>query len=146
MAKQVNFSLQKIITEQFAIFEENVEINNPSQFAVAFDFRLDDKKQIIGVSFRITFAQNNRPFLTLEVSCHFHTTEEAWKSFCQSDQIIIPRQFIHHLCMITVGTCRGVLHSKTENTPLNRFILPLVNVVEMIKEDIVFNLNSQKPV
>ncbi|WP_262906606.1 hypothetical protein [Tenacibaculum finnmarkense] len=37
--------------------------------------------------------------------------------------------------MITVGTTRGVLHSKTDNTIFNEFILPTLNVSQMITED-----------
>ena len=46
--------------------------------------------------------------------------------------------------MITVGTLRGVLHAKTENTEFNEFFLPTINVTDLIKEDIRFNLDDQK--
>jgi hypothetical protein len=44
--------------------------------------------------------------------------------------------------MITVGTCRGILHAKTENTKFNQFLIPTINVAELIKEDSVFEFNK----
>lgn len=42
-----------------------------------------------------------------------------------------------HLTTITTGTLGGIVHAKTENTPYNRFVMPLVNIAEIIKDDIV---------
>jgi len=42
--------------------------------------------------------------------------------------------------MHTVGTARGVLHSKTESTPFNGLIIPPINVEQIIQEDIVVNV------
>jgi len=38
--------------------------------------------------------------------------------------------------VVTVGTARGVLHNKTENTVFNRFIIPLLDATALIKEDV----------
>lgn len=46
--------------------------------------------------------------------------------------------------MLTIGTTRGVLHSKTENTPFNSFLLPTLNVMELVKKDVVFKLEGEK--
>jgi hypothetical protein len=45
--------------------------------------------------------------------------------------------------MLTVGTARGVLHAKTENTKYNRYVLPTINVASMIKNDAVFNFGNE---
>ena len=39
--------------------------------------------------------------------------------------------------MIAVGTARGILHAKTEATKFNQFLIPPINVVELIKDDII---------
>ena len=46
--------------------------------------------------------------------------------------------------MLTIGTTRGVLHSKTENTPFNSFLLPTLNVNELVKKDVVFKVEFDK--
>jgi len=43
-----------------------------------------------------------------------------------------------HLSVMTVGTARVVLHTKTEGTFFNRFLLPTINVPELVTDDIQF--------
>lgn len=43
--------------------------------------------------------------------------------------------------MLTIGTTKGVLHSKTENTTFNHFVLPTLNGNELVKNDVVFDIN-----
>ena len=35
---------------------------------------------------------------------------------------------------MTIGTTRGILHAKTEGTCFNKYVLPTINVTEIIKE------------
>lgn len=42
--------------------------------------------------------------------------------------IMVPKSLLTHFAVLTVGTTRGILHAKTENTRLNHFSLPPVNV------------------
>jgi hypothetical protein len=46
--------------------------------------------------------------------------------------------------MITVGTTRGVLYAKTENSPYSKYIVPTINVAEMIEKDAIFEINSEE--
>ena len=54
--------------------------------------------------------------------------------------MIVPKGFLAHLAMITTGTSRGVLFAKTEATPFSKFIVPTLNVEEMIKKDAIFDI------
>jgi hypothetical protein len=36
--------------------------------------------------------------------------------------------------MLTIGTTRGVLHAKTEHTLFNQYLLPTINVNDIVKE------------
>ena len=49
---------------------------------------------------------------------------------------IIPVDFLRYMGTIVVGTARGVLHTKTEGTVLNAYVLPPINVMELVKEDL----------
>ena len=50
----------------------------------------------------------------------------------------LPSGFVCHLAMLAIGTARGVLHAKTENTLFNKYLIPTINVAELIKDDIIF--------
>ena len=89
------------------------------------------------------FEVKSQPFLLLEAGCIFGVSPQSWESFIQPDAkiILIPEGFLTHLSVITTGTCRGILHSKTEGTAYNRFLLPTINVTELVKGDISLPLD-----
>ncbi len=57
--------------------------------------------------------------------------------------MVVSKGFLAHLAMITTGTARGVLFAKTEATQFSKFIIPTLNVAEMIKEDASFDLHIE---
>lgn len=136
----INFTIRKIQTEQFAILENNFFHDAKVHFFFSFDFQIINSQRTILVATKFQFAQTNTPFLVGKVVNYFSVKNEEWLKFVHENQVIIPRMFMVHLAMITIGNARGILHSKTENTTFNQFIFPLINVFENIKEDIYFNL------
>ena len=96
---------------------------------------LTKKRALLDIKMKRDFIQKKSPFLIIEVGCHFNITTEAWSGFYNESktELIVSRGFIGHLVMLTIGTTRGVLHSKTENTPFNNFLLPTLNVNELVK-------------
>lgn len=140
--KRIGFSLNNITTEQFAVidssYNEGIDINLKAEFK----FGINREQKIISVIFSASFLQENTPFLVIEVGCHFKLKEDAWNQFLNEakTELIVPKGFVSHLATISVGTTRGVLHSKTENTPFNKFFLPTINITDLVKKDVQFNL------
>jgi hypothetical protein len=137
---QVGFALQGIKTEQFAIFEENFAPKKETGLGTELQFKLDQSNKQIAVFLGFEFMQGKKVFLKIQVSCHFKIEESSWKSFIQENQLIVPKGFLAHLAMITTGTSRGVLSAKTEGTQFSKFIVPTLNVAEMIQEDATFDI------
>lgn len=145
MAEETNkigFSLKRITTEQFAIIESAFTDGKLVDLKAGLRFGINFENKIISIVFSTNLIQDKSPFLIIEVGCHFNIKLEAWNSFYNKNktEMIVPRGFIGHLVMLTIGTTRGVLHSKTENTPFNNFLLPTLNVSEMVKKDVAFNV------
>ena len=138
----VGFLLKKIHTEQFALFEENFIESIKVNLNAQIQFKLDHKNYMVGTFMGFTFEQEKKPFLKIEVSCHFKLEENAWRNFTdeKKSKTTIPKGFLAHLAMITIGTARGVLFAKTEGTLFNTFIIPTLNVSEMIEIDGVFSM------
>jgi hypothetical protein len=143
--EQISFILRKISTEQFAIIEsafdeskENIELGT----SLRFGFNTD--KRIIIPLLGVNFNQNKSPFLLLEIGCHFEIIEEHWNNLFNSDtkELKLPKGLITHLVMLSIGTLRGVLHAKTENTPFNKFFLPTINVNDLVKEDFLIKTDD----
>lgn len=139
---KIAFALNKITTEQFAIIEECFVEGKDVDLGTNLKFGLDKINKTVAVFVMFKFEQNKRPFLIIEVGCHFLIFPEAWDSFIDEESKIltVPKGFISHLTALTIGTARGVLHAKTENTPYNMFFIPTINVTDLIKEDVLLNL------
>ncbi len=139
--KSIGFKLVKITTEQFAVIPDAFNSNNPkTEMSIGLKFGLDKEHKIIASFVKVQFEQRKKAFLVIEIANHFNVEERAWNSFEKTDtSIIIPKGFASHLVMLTIGTLRGALHCKTENTEFNSYILPTINVTELIKNDIELN-------
>lgn len=139
---KVGFALRNITTEQFAIIEECFDSEKEINISTSLKFGLDKETKVIAVYAAFKFEQKKCPFLVLDISCQFGVDDETWINFLNNEtqEFKAPKQFIQHLVVLTIGTARGVLHSKTENTPFNKYFLPTINVNNLVKEDISIKL------
>lgn len=135
---KISFSLIQIKTEQFVIFEENHFERGKINLNTNLTFGLNSEDNVFLVTTKFTFEMKKKPFMSIQVSCFFQIEKAAWNSFTLKEKIIFPKNFVAHMAMITVGTTRGVMHSKTEDSIFNQYIIPTTNVAEIIADDIVF--------
>jgi len=85
-------------------------------------------------------------FLVLEISCLFRIEDISWAKIHSEDNsnlLVVPKNLATHLLILTIGTARGVLHAKTENTEFNKFSLPTLDVSNLIQEDVVINIGDR---
>ena len=140
--ESIGFALAAIKTEQFALFEENFSSKKEANITTSLEFKINTDQKLIGVFVTFTFEQAKKTFIKIQVSCHFKIEPEAWTSFLKKDNIIIvPQNLISHITMLTIGTSRGILHTKTEGTEFNKFILPTINVNQLVDKDAEFNMS-----
>lgn len=136
----INFSLLKIKTDQFVIFEENFFKNEKINLNTDLTFGLNLKDKVFLVTPKYTFENNDKPFMAIQISCFFKIEDSTWKDFKNEKKIIFPKDFVAHMAMITVGTSRGILHTKTEGSTFNDYILPFLNVADIVSDDVSFDL------
>lgn len=142
---KVGFGLLKIVTEQFAIIESAFIESETIQMGVGIEYGIDIEHKVIACIFRFELMIKNSPFLLIHERCDFGVEEDAWNEFTNEEKqsICFPKGFASHLAVLTVGTARGVLHAKTENTRFNEFFLPTININDFVKEDVSFELNEE---
>jgi hypothetical protein len=141
----VSFNLVNVSTEQFAIVGELLPNNEPVNVTTNFRFGIDPSHRKIAVFSGFTFLNALKfPFLMVEGACHFQIAEKDWLDLYDNikNVLTLPKGFAAHLLMLSVGTTRGILHAKTENTPFNKFFIPLINVSNLIVSDVVLNLEN----
>ncbi len=139
----LQFQLVKIDAPQFAIINDG-EFSNPLQINFELNFAVDSSFTSIKNALKIVFLNSSEPVMQLVVECYFAISQDSWQEMTQQDNtIIVPVGFLQHLATITVGTARGVLFARTVETNLNKYVLPLVNVTEMVKNDMVIKPQSE---
>lgn len=138
--KIIQFGISKIETKQFAALEENFSRKASVELDTKLSFKVDISNKQVAVSLIFSFLQKKKAFLKLENVCFFHIDDDSWNKIVNKTEIILPKGFATHLTMISIGTTRGILHAKTINTAFNKFIIPTINVKELVPSDVVFNL------
>jgi hypothetical protein len=140
--KRIDFALLALKTEQFATFEENYnkDYNKNSNLNTSLEFKVDKDSKQIGVFLTFTFEQRKKVFLRIQVSCHFGIKPESWNTCFLESKMVFPKDFMTHIAMITTSSARGILHSKTEGTLFNQFLLPIIDTTKLVNTDVEFLL------
>lgn len=144
MAKKLeySFAISAIVVEQFAILEKEYNRETPINIDVQYTCNVLDTNAL-KVMMHYGYLQNDKYLLLLEVACQFTLNDGFLKSFKHGKKFIIPKEIIHHFATITTGTTRGILHIKLQETDYHRFIMPSINILELIKEDVEINFKNK---
>jgi len=134
--QNVKFAFVKINTDQFAIIDSAFKKEDNVNFKIGLQFGANRDNCVISVKTSILFVQNEDPFLIIEASCFFKIEPNDWKTLGHENEIIVPKHIMTHFSVLSVGTVRGILHSKTEGTNFNGFVVPTINITELVTDDV----------
>jgi len=134
--KNFRFALGQIKTDQFAIIESAYKANEDVNLKIGLQYGSNKDEKLLSVKVSVQFEQYTIPFIIMEATCFFHIEPSDWELLIVENGLLIPKVFITHLPLLTIGTVRGILHAKTEGTNFNGFVLPTVNVTELVTTDI----------
>lgn len=138
--QNIHFNICRIEIVQFAILINTVPTEN-IVIGTDLTFGTSNEDNVIAPKIKFTFETNRKPFIILEVVCYFKIKASDWKKLEKDSILRLPTHFSSHITMLTVGTARGILHCKTESTPFNSFIIPPIDITNMIKEDMELQLD-----
>lgn len=91
----------------------------------------------------IQFLEDDKPFITLEVFCHYEIEPACWAEISENNtkDVVLPKDFVRNLVAIAISTARGALYAKTEGTPLSKFLVPIVELMPDDGEDVVISVD-----
>jgi hypothetical protein len=140
--RRVNFALAQITTEQLELVPDVLVDDKPITINAGLNFGIDNNQHLLKVLFKNIFLQEETPFITIETGCVFAIDPDSWTLFSSQESgfFVLPKNFAGHLATLTASTARGILHHKTENTPMNRFFIPANNVEDMIPDNLALPL------
>lgn len=139
MEASINFALRGVSVEQFATIFVPTSDNIQLDLNVPIHTNYDDRAIAVGA--KVQYLDNNQIFLIAEVLCHFVIKEESWSELTVTEtrDAIIPKSLINNFVRIAIGTLRGALCVKAENTPYSKYFLPLINMADDYGEDLVIS-------
>lgn len=140
----VTFRLSKIDTRQFSIQEELYRSNEPVHYTTGVGFGINSSDRVFGIMISVRFHHIESPaFLVIEGGLLVQIVEESWKLIAKGgEKLKLPKDFLQHVAALSVGTLRGVLHEKTRGTSFNQFVIPTIDVTQLLDQDMVFDLNN----
>ncbi|MGF1558814.1 MAG: hypothetical protein ACFCUL_06975 [Flavobacteriaceae bacterium] len=131
------------MTSQFAVIEEAYRKTGELSIQVDNQYGVSSEKRQIVVKLHFRFYKMEPPFISIVVACYFEIDKKGWKQLInENGDVLLPKTLLSHLTVLTVGTTRGILHSKTEGTKYNKYILPTINVNQLVEEDVLFTADE----
>ena len=137
----IPYIIRQIETRQFAIFPDEFAVGELVRVNSNFNFGLANGLTAIICNSTFRYEQNDKLLLVLELACVFQIAPEGVQAIRKENKI--PHDFLQYMASISVGTARGVIHTKTEGTILNPVVLPPTNLTEIIKDDMPLTQESK---
>lgn len=138
----IRFTIKSISTEEFATIKNCYKEHEEVGIETGYGYGINPDDHSVFVNFSLMFKCQENPFIILKVSCGFEIIEEDFLKLKNKNKISIPTGFLTHITVLTIGTARGILHAKLDKTGFEQFILPTLNISEMLQEDVEFELSS----
>lgn len=142
---KIGFALIKLSTEQFAMLDsevEDVSSDDTVSLETQIKFGIEPNEKLFTVFPLFKYKKKDIPFLIIETGCHFSILDEFWESLIEGNEMTFPKNLVTHFSVIAVGTSRGVLHAKTDGSKFNDFVLPTIDLTQIITHDIKLNISD----
>ncbi len=137
-AIQVEYKFSKIEIGHFAIHEGNILPEDYNvQYNTEAQFMYDNNHHVLCSRIAVSALQQDKSIMDSMLLCYFDINPDSIAKMTKEGKITFPAPFLIQLASLCYGTLRGVIHTKTEGTPLNHFILPPLYFHSVIKNDFI---------
>jgi hypothetical protein len=136
---QIEYRLAKLDINKFDIHPENLK-DGEAAFQTEVQFAYSNTQHSVRCRLRVNLVQEGTPLMESEVDCHFELNLDSVNKMRQDENVVIPAPILIQFASLCYGTMRGIIHTKTMETPINRFILPPIYFHEIIKQDYMAKL------
>ena len=133
----IPYRIEKIETKQFAIFPESLTSGAEVNISTSFTFSVSSDISHIRCVSNYKYEQEGTLLLVLELVTYFEIAPEGSSQITELGKIDV--EFLRYMATIAVGTARGVIHSQSQGTQLNAIVLPPINLIPVITEDLILN-------
>lgn len=138
---KLGFAFTGLRTVSYAIIEKAYKKTGETNLMTELGFGLNMDDHVVTCNTRFSFEKKkDQPFLILEVQALFEFEKDDFlNKVKQNDNTyLVARALAVHFAVLTIGSARGILHAKTEGTLYNEFLLPTMNVNNILENDLIF--------
>ncbi|MCQ2603396.1 MAG: hypothetical protein MJ193_05660 [Clostridia bacterium] len=133
MEQQIAYKYSRIGLEQFAIFEENfVASDKEIQFQTEIQFSFDAYTNMFSSKVVVSAFQLDKPILKACLDSYFEISAESIGVLRKDGKIAFSPALLVQFSSFCYGAMRGVIFSKTQDTPLNTIVLPPIYLDRII--------------
>ena len=130
-----NFQLNQFATFEDK-FQQGIVININSNFGLAYN----SDARTIRSTISVDFIQNEEMIMKVELATFIEIKEESVNSLIKDSKLILSPNLQAQFSSFGYGALRGVMYTKTINTPFSNIILPPIEMSEMFNDPIEFEI------
>lgn len=140
--KTIPFRIVGIETSDFFFKKDVVLDGGKVDVTTNFKFAVNKEAKLVKCIIDYTYVRQGEKIMSLMVSCIFAIEPQAFGEMIRENRFVIEPFLSQYLATINVGAARGELHARCElnNSPLAKVILPPINLVEALSNDVVIEL------
>lgn len=124
----IKYALRGITMEQFATLFEPTSDRFEILVSIPIKTNYDERSLAVGAN--IQYVEDGKTFLTAEVFCHYEIEKECWDNLSEGNtkDVVLPKELMDSLARIAIGTARGAICVKTENSVFAKYYLPIIEI------------------
>jgi hypothetical protein len=146
MAKPENiiaYRIVRVAVEDFKMQPQQLNEKEKLGINTSFSFQANFDLKCIRCLSSYVFSKGENKLIELTLSCVFSIEPSTFESLYDESKthLTVEAYFCRYMATIAVGAARGAIAAKTQGTPLEVVVLPPINLIEIIKNDSVFNVD-----
>lgn len=143
--EKIGYRILDIQTNQFATFpmsaDTGLNLNNLS-LNTSFSYGITPVERVFTSKLEIFVVCEDSPILKIETQATFLLHEDYFKGLIENSKFLMTAWEVENFTNILYGATRGILLCKLENTALRTFILPPINLHQIITHPLCIALDE----
>lgn len=140
--KTIPFRIVGIETSNFFFKKDVILTDGKIDVTTNFMFAVKKEAKLVKCMIDYAYVCQGEKIMSLTESCIFAIEPQAFGEMIRENKFVIEPFLSQYLATINVGAARGELHARCElnNSPLANIILPPINLVEALPNDVVIEI------
>ena len=125
MEHQLLYKYGKMELSQFAMFDENYSQETKEvQYQTEAQFSFDKENNVLCSKIAVSMFDVDKPLMKCELNSYFDIQPESIEGLRKDGRIVFAPPVLVQFASLCYGSMRGVIFTKVQGTPLDKYILP----------------------